>query len=63
MTGRAGVLISLPVRTKILILAVGAIGLLLVEIGYSLALQRYDAKPSAFALRGPVTVALSAILG
>lgn len=63
MTGRAGVLISPSVRTKILILTAGAIALLLVEIGYSIALQSYDAKPSPFALRGPVSAALSAILG
>jgi len=63
MTGREEVPISHRVRTKILILAAGALAMLVVEIGYSIALQRYDAKPSPFALRGPVSAALSAILG
>lgn len=63
MTGREEVPISHRVRTKSLILAAGVIALLLVEVGYSIALQRYDANPSPFALRGPVSAAVSAILG
>jgi hypothetical protein len=51
------------VRTKILILAAGAIALLLLEIGYSLALQRYDPRPSPFRLRGPVATAIAALAG
>jgi hypothetical protein len=51
------------VRTKVLILAVGAISLLLLEIGYSFALQGYDPAPSSFQLRGPFTVAIAAFGG
>lgn len=50
-------------RTKILILAIGASALLLLEIGYSFALQRYDPGPAPFRLRGPVTTAVAAFAG
>ena len=51
------------VRTKILILAAGAISLLLLEIGYSFALQRYDPGPPSFRFRGPVTMLVAALAG
>ena len=51
------------VRTKILILAAGAISLLLLEIGYSFALQRYDPRPSPFRFRGPITMVIAALAG
>lgn len=51
------------VRTKILILAVGVTSLLILEIGYSFALQRYDPRPSSFRLRGPITIAITTLAG
>lgn len=51
------------VRTKIVILAIGAISFLLLEIAYSLALRRYDPGLPSFRLRGPITIAIVAFTG
>jgi hypothetical protein len=51
------------VRTKLLIVVFGAVSLMFLEAGYSIALQRYDAKPSPFYFRGPVTATMNTVAG
>lgn len=48
-------------RTKLLILTWGLASLVVLDAGYSLAIQRYDAKPSAFYFRGPVTATMKMV--
>lgn len=50
-------------RTKLLILVLGAVSLMFLEAGYSMALQRYDAKPSPFYFRGPVAATMKTVAG
>lgn len=50
-------------RTKLLIVVLGAASLMFLEAGYSIALQQYDAKQSPFYFRGPVTATMKTVAG